>query len=490
MQVHPRIIQGGMGIAISQWQLARAVSTQGELGVVSGTGIGVVLARRLQRGDPDGNMRRALAHFPVPSIAERVVHAYFLPDGLPAGKPYKSVPFFTLHPRRDLLELVMCANFAEVWLAKEGHSGLVGINLLEKVQFPHLVSLYGAMLAGVDAVLMGAGIPVQIPGILDALAQHALATYHLHVDGAAPHETYPITFDPQQFLVEPQPPLTRPEFFAIISSATLAKMLVQKSSGRVNGFVVEAPTAGGHNAPPRGAMQRNIRGEPLYGERDRVDFSALRELGLPFWLGGSFAHPRKLQEALALGAAGIQAGTIFALSAESGFAASIKHTVLHQAQQGTLDIFTDPVASPTGYPFKVAQLPETLADPALLALRPRRCDIGGLRQPYKRADGIIGYRCPAEPIPAYLVKGGKETDTEGRVCLCNALLASADLPQLQRHGYQEMPLVTLGDDLSFLDDLQPPDGAFYSAAEAVTFLREGLNPTRSICEPLRAACPQ
>ena len=35
----PRIIQGGMGVAISDWGLAQAVSRTGQLGVVSGTGI-------------------------------------------------------------------------------------------------------------------------------------------------------------------------------------------------------------------------------------------------------------------------------------------------------------------------------------------------------------------------------------------------------------------------------------------------------------------
>jgi len=58
-----------------------------------------------------------------------------------------------------------------VFLAKEGHDGLVGINYLEKIQLPTLPSLYGAMLANVDYVLMGAGIPRAIPGALDHLAQ-------------------------------------------------------------------------------------------------------------------------------------------------------------------------------------------------------------------------------------------------------------------------------------------------------------------------------
>jgi len=47
MTAFPKIIQGGMGVAISNWKLARAVSRLGQLGVVSGTGIETILARRL-----------------------------------------------------------------------------------------------------------------------------------------------------------------------------------------------------------------------------------------------------------------------------------------------------------------------------------------------------------------------------------------------------------------------------------------------------------
>jgi NAD(P)H-dependent flavin oxidoreductase YrpB (nitropropane dioxygenase family) len=82
-------------------------------------------------------------------------------------------------------QLAVLANFVEVWLAKEGHAGPVGVNLLTKVQLPNLASLYGAMLAGVDYVLMGAGIPREIPGALDALAEHRPARMRLDVEGDA-----------------------------------------------------------------------------------------------------------------------------------------------------------------------------------------------------------------------------------------------------------------------------------------------------------------
>ena len=69
----PVIIQGGMGAAVSDWRLANAVSSEGQLGVVSGVALGALLARRLEVGDPGGHMRRALAAFPVRDAAERIL---------------------------------------------------------------------------------------------------------------------------------------------------------------------------------------------------------------------------------------------------------------------------------------------------------------------------------------------------------------------------------------------------------------------------------
>ena len=76
----PRVIQGGMGVGISHWRLARAVSEAGQLGVVSGTALDQILVRRLQDGDPGGHMRRALDRFPFPAMAGRVWAVGILSD--------------------------------------------------------------------------------------------------------------------------------------------------------------------------------------------------------------------------------------------------------------------------------------------------------------------------------------------------------------------------------------------------------------------------
>jgi len=119
----PVIIQGGMGVAVSSWPLARAVALTGQLGVVSGTALDVVLARRLQDGDSGGQLRRAIGQFPVPELGDRVLDRYFRPNGRAPGQSYLPIPKPTLHPTRASSELAIVGNFAEVWLAKEGHTG-------------------------------------------------------------------------------------------------------------------------------------------------------------------------------------------------------------------------------------------------------------------------------------------------------------------------------------------------------------------------------
>jgi nitronate monooxygenase len=467
---YPTIIQGGMGVGVSHWKLAREVSRLGQLGVVSGTALDQVFARRLQDGDPGGHMRRGLDRFPFRKMAERIWEKYYIPGGKPENQPYERLPLHSKNNPRELIELCVVANFVEVTLAREGHGNPVGINYLEKIQIPHLPSIYGAMLAGVEYVLMGAGIPLKIPGVLDLLANHEPAHYALSVTGAQEGDDTTITFVPRDFMECVLPPLLRPQFLAIIASNTLAVTLLKKANGKIDGFVVEGPTAGGHNAPPRGKLQLDGAGEPIYGERDSVDLAKLRELGLPFWLAGGYGSPTKLRAALAEGAAGVQVGTAFAFCAESALREDYKQALLQKAISGEARIFTDPSASPTGFPFKVAQLEGTLSEHEVYLARPRICDLGYLREAYRTPEGAIDYRCPGEPLSVYLSKGGKPESTAGRKCLCNALMANIGYPQVRAGTYTERGLVTSGDGLGEIPSFLPPNKPGYEAADVIARL--------------------
>ena len=466
----PKIIQGGMGVGVSNWRLAQAVSKLGQLGVVSGTALDQLFVRRLADGDKDGDMRRGVEAFPFPEMARRIWQEYFVPGGKPSGAPYPNVP---MHQRKDspkLVELCMVSNFVEVFLARKGHKNPVGINFLEKVQMPHLSSIYGAMLAGVGYVLMGAGIPLHIPGVLDAFAMHHPAEYKLAVTGALPGQDTQMRLDPAEYAEGPIPFLHRPRFLAIVSSNTLATTMLRRASGRVDGLVIESPTAGGHNAPPRGKLQLNQAGEPVYGERDRVNIQDLVALGVPFWLAGGYGNAEKLREALEQGAAGIQVGTAFAFSRESGLRPDLKKRLIAKAVAGTGEVFTDPLASPTGFPFKVAQLEGSYSDADVAAARKRVCDLGYLREAYANPNGALGYRCSAEPVDIYVSKGGKIEDTVGRKCLCNALMSNIGHAQTRKDATEEPALITVGDDLNTVAHFLAPGRDSYSAADVVKSL--------------------
>ena len=475
----PIIIQGGMGVAISNWTLARAVSQLGQLGVVSGTGLSRVVSARLSDGDLAGHMRRALASFSLPEPVQHILERYYIPDGKKPDEPYKTVPMYNTTPTRFLDQLTAIANYVEVFLAKENHSGVVGINLLEKVQMPNLASLYGAMLAGVDVVLMGAGIPMQIAGILDKLSRHEPVSYRLDVLGASADDDVRIHFDPQAIfpgIAKLVGQLKRPKWLPIISSVVLAQALIKRSEGAIDGFVIEGPTAGGHNAPPRGALKLNEKGEPIYGDKDVVDLEKMKQLGLPFWLAGGYGSPDQVRAALEAGAAGVQVGTAFALCDESGMEPNLKRRLLRQVLDEEAEILTSAVVSPTGFPFKVAQLAGTLSERSVYELRSRICDMGFLRTLFKKEDGSLGYRCPAEPVEDYVKKGGQLEDTVGRSCLCNNLGATAGVPQVRAGGQVEPPIITIGDDIVAAGQFVPADKTSYSAKDVIERLLSGLKP--------------
>lgn len=458
-----KIISGGMGVGVSGPKLAAMVSKLGGLGTLSGVAADRWLAFKLQHGDPDGKIRNALSRFPFKKTAENIINKFYVEGGIDGDQPYKTLPMFTFKTPKILIDLTICANFVLVLLAKEACAAPINMNYLEKIQMPHVYSFTGAMLAGVDYITMGAGIPLQVPGILDNLSNCKPAVYRVTIEGSSDPE--PLVFNPAEHFGEELPKLKRPGFFPIISSNLLADVFMSKSSGSIEGFIVELPTAGGHNAAPRGKYHLNENGEPLYGIKDEIVFEKIVKHNRPFWIGGSFASPEQLTHAMSLGAKGIQAGTIFALAEESGLKKVYKDNIRKLAYSNRLQVKTDLHASPTGFPFKVIQMEGTLSDQDIYQNRQRICDQGFLSTPYKRADGIIGFRCASEKVEQYIRKGGTLEETAERRCLCNGLIAASELPYPD-----EPPILTLGDDTSFLRHLMKHEDDIYTVEDAMNYL--------------------
>ena len=218
-----KLIQGGMGVYVSNWRLAKAVA-QGNPGVtagtISGTGLDVVYVRLLQLGDPGGHVTRALTAFDSKfgcSIGQKIINRYFIEGGKAPGSKFKFSPMQVVHTGNEgdsipavslpdvpislninpeTIELVIATAFAEVWLAKEGHQGNIFINLMKKVELPLIFAMYGAMLAGVDAIVVGAGNPDGLAAVCSQLANHNSVTFDLPVLYREAGETFQCLFDP------------------------------------------------------------------------------------------------------------------------------------------------------------------------------------------------------------------------------------------------------------------------------------------------------
>src|SRR6476646_5638222 len=220
-----KLIQGGMGVYVSNWRLARAVAMESPgatAGTVSGTALDVVYVRLLQLGDPGGHARRALAAFDSlfgTEIGRKITDRYFIDGGKAPDARFKSAPMQILHAQggvppsagvagdpsyvpleldAEIIELLIATGFAEVWLAKEGHSGNIFINFLNKIEIPLMYVMYGAMLAGVDGVIVGAGNPDGLAARCSRLANHQAVTKNLAVLYQEAGETFTISFDPRQ----------------------------------------------------------------------------------------------------------------------------------------------------------------------------------------------------------------------------------------------------------------------------------------------------
>lgn len=498
-----KLIQGGMGVYVSNFRLAKAVAASRPgitAGTVSGTALDVVYVRLLQLGDPGGHIRKAFSAFDSKfnvNIGEKFLQKYLAEGGKQPSARYRYGPRQTIRTMDgtqkirqpgdepgpvlfslddELVELLIITAFAEVWLAKQGHQGRIFINYLHKVQLPLVYAMYGAMLADVDGFVVGAGNPEGLPKTSSQLSRHLpVSTEHLLLYRQS-GETFQVEFDPKTIAggLLARKPLNRPPFLAIVSLENLAAALDQSPTEPPDGFIIEHHTAGGHNAPPQGPLQKDDFDQPIYDEQDEPNLAEIRNLNRPFWLAGGYNHPEKLAFALRAGATGVQIGTSFALAQESGLS-PVHKSALFQTLRSDLpdqDLVRTTLYSPTGYPFKVVQLPGTLSDENVYQTRTKRCDLGflqqrGLEKPDSEGMRRLFQRCPAEPLEDFVNKRGLAFNAADKRCLCNGLLAGVGLGQIHPKDGEEPAIVTLGNDLSGVRRLSRNGQTTYWASEVV-----------------------
>jgi nitronate monooxygenase len=334
------IVQGGMGVGVSLHPLAGAVAREGGLGVVSSAAIDRVVSKRL---------------------------------GRKVGT-YEAV-------REEIA-------------ASKSRGGLAGINVMVALQRDYADSVRGAIDAGADVIISGAGLPTSLPGI--------------------------------------QPPGDT-ALIPIVSSARALELICkrwEKLGYRPDAVVLEGPLAGGHLGfkfdelgLPSNALEALLPAVKDVARR-HGDFPVIAA-------GGIFTH-EDIVGILGQGADGVQMGTRFLATEESSADAAYKQAVVDATRDDIL-VARDP-GSPCGLPFRVLR-----------------------RSPMFRA-ALEGKRKPACTKGYVLMKGGDgkldrclaKEDGRHSFCICNGLLSSA--------GYNpddEEPLYTVGSNADRVERVVP-----------------------------------
>jgi nitronate monooxygenase len=323
------IIQGGMGVGVSLSPLAGAVAQEGAVGIVSSAALDRVISKR--------NGRKCSAYE---------------------------------------------AAYEEISLSKAG-GGFAGINIMVALLQTHDATVEGAIDAGADFIISGAGLPLRLPLI------------------KKPGET---------------------ALIPIVSSPRALELICKKwerAGYRPDAVVLEGPLAGGH---------LGFKFEELYLESNRLEnlFPPVKEMaekhgGFPVIVAGGIYDHNDIVEFLKMGADGVQMGTRFLVTRESSATDAYKQAVIDARKEDIL-VAHNP-GSPSGLPFMVIKQ-SGMYQSALSRKRKPLCNKGYMLRPDR--DGVFN-QCDSR------------LESGNSFCICNGLLSSA--------GYNpdlEEPLYTVG----------------------------------------------
>jgi nitronate monooxygenase len=335
-QIKVPIIQGGMGVGVSLHPLAKAVAQEGGLGVVSSACLDRLVSKR-------------------------------------TGKKVNTYE----------------AAYEEISLSRV-KGGFVGINIMMALVRDFSDSVKGALDAGADAIISGAGLPLSLPAI--------------------------------------QPPKDT-ALVPIVSSARALDIICkkwEKLGYRPDAVVLEGPLAGGHLGFR--IDQVDLEANRLENLLPPVKDRAMKCGDFPVIVAGGIYSHDDINKFMGMGADGVQMGTRFLATEESSATEAYKQAVIG-AKEDDIVVAHRP-GSPCGLPFRVIkQSPMYLS--SLEARRTPKCDKGYVL--LKDAEGNFTI-CPAKE------------DNKNYFCICNGLLSSS--------GYnsdKEEPLYTVGTNAARVD---------------------------------------
>jgi nitronate monooxygenase len=275
----------------------------------------------------------------------------------------------------------------------ENH-GAIAINCMVLVEKTYALSIEGAIVGGVEIIIAGAGLPMTLPEIV----------------GGAKVALVPI-----------------------VSSGRALELICRRwtrYSRMPDAVVLEGPLAGGH---------LGFRAEDIAKPEFRLEqiFRPVKEVaqkygGFPVIVAGGIYSHRDIVWWMQAGADGVQIGTRFAATHESGASKAFKQAIV-AAREEDIEVATDP-GSPAGLPFRVIKTSPGYQQ-ALAHGRPFRCDKGYLL--HKGTD---------DRMTCLALEGYKA------FCICNALLSAIDC-----NNTPDLPIYTVGANAARVDRILPVD---------------------------------
>lgn len=279
------VVQGGMGVGVSAHRLAGAVARAGAMGTIASIDL------RHHHAD----------------LCEQAKHCRDK-DAL------------------NRLNLIALDREIKSALAIAGGRGLVAVNVMKAVEaYPDYVRQ--ACASGAQAIVMGAGLPLELPELAEGYPDVALIPILSDARGVA------------------------------IVLKKWARLKKSGSGGRLpDAIVIEHPRyAGGHLGAPDASDLANARfdfAEVLPAIFKVFDDMGIRREQIPIIVGGGINSHEKLLAALALGASAVQAGTPFAVTAEGDAHPGFKRVLLDAKPE---DIVT--FMSVAGLPARAVKTP-------------------------------------------------------------------------------------------------------------------------------------
>ena len=314
MQIKAPIIQGGMGVGVSLHPLAKAVAHEGGVGIISSACIDRLVSKRTNK----------------------------------KVSTYEAV-------------------YEEVSLAKV-KGGFIGINIMAALVRDYNDSVKGALDAGANMIISGAGLPLNLPGI--------------------------------------QPPKDT-ALVPIVSSARALDIICkkwEKLGYRPDAVVLEGPLAGGHLGFR--IDQVDLETNRLENLLPSVKEHAMKCGDFPVIVAGGIYSHEDIVSFMNKGADGVQMGTRFLVTEESSATDAYKQAVIKATEEDI--IVAHRPGSPCGLPFRIIKQSPMYVS-SLKRLRPPKCDKGYVL--LKDGEGKFTV-CPA-----------KESN-ENHFCICNGLLSS------------------------------------------------------------------